>query len=719
MNFGNPILLFGALAFLIPLIIHLLNKRRVQIVRWGPMHLLQEALRQRRRNLKVEQLLLLIVRISLPIILALCLARPMVTWFRQWLGGSKHSVVVILDNSYSMRAPLGGQTVRQRVAQELERILNDLPKGSDVSVILAGQPPRRLLDQPVTALDEVMRRVQSEPFLSGPLALNDAFQMAGAEFKRMANASREVLLISDFQESDWHALEEGGSLPALDAMKKIQPAPAVSFFRVAGDLQENLSIAAVDPSAFVVARDQTVALRARIQNHGQHGYQDIAVRLEADGAPQRSTRVSIAPNAETVVSLSHSFDTAGDHSLTIRLEGDSFPEDNARSLVIPVRDQVNCLLVEGPHGKGPLEGPADFLEIALTPHHSAAAPTLKDLIHTTRVDSRHDINASLAGQEVIILADLDKLGDGTQRKIHDFVEQGGGLIIFAGPNNDTHWLEREFTQVKEGLYPGEVKNFGHIDNGQAPARVLAQRYTHPALTYFNDSRGLKLQDAAFTHWQKLTKLREGTTVLLSLDRGDPLMVETPLGKGRIITLTTTPGPQWNNLPLQPVFVPLMQRLVTYLATQNNSPLSQTCGSMLRLALKPDQGDFSFEITDPQNQIRTLKAAQDKATKEVYVESPDTLFPGIYELRDPKVKSAPPRRFAFNVNPAESDLKLLPTLKAQAIATRLGASFAETHDEYARTDRGRRDGSSLWQPLLAMLVTFLFAEVFLQQRISGA
>ena len=63
MSFLHGILLFGAAAFLIPLIIHLLNKRKVVTVRWGAMHLLHEVIRQRKRKMKVEQLLLLIIRI--------------------------------------------------------------------------------------------------------------------------------------------------------------------------------------------------------------------------------------------------------------------------------------------------------------------------------------------------------------------------------------------------------------------------------------------------------------------------------------------------------------------------------------------------------------------------------------------------------------------------------------------------------------------------------
>lgn len=62
MTFLNAILLAGASAFLIPLLIHLFNRRRVVTVRWGAMHLLHEVIRQRKRRMKVEQWLLLAVR---------------------------------------------------------------------------------------------------------------------------------------------------------------------------------------------------------------------------------------------------------------------------------------------------------------------------------------------------------------------------------------------------------------------------------------------------------------------------------------------------------------------------------------------------------------------------------------------------------------------------------------------------------------------------------
>ena len=75
----NPLMLLGLLGLGVPVLIHLINRRRVVRVAWGAMNLLHEALRQRKRNLKLEQLLLLLTRIAIPIVLALCLARPVMS----------------------------------------------------------------------------------------------------------------------------------------------------------------------------------------------------------------------------------------------------------------------------------------------------------------------------------------------------------------------------------------------------------------------------------------------------------------------------------------------------------------------------------------------------------------------------------------------------------------------------------------------------------------
>jgi hypothetical protein len=721
MTFLNAILLAGAAAFLVPLIIHLLNKRKVVTVRWGAMHLLQEVIRQRKRKMKIEQLLLLITRISIPIVLAVCLARPVLTALRS-LGLGSSSLIVMLDDSFSMRAPAEkatapGTSVADQARADLQQITEALPSGSSAQVVLSGGTPRPLFDQATSSLDLVPAKLGDVPSMSGPVSANDAFQAATSALKDAPTAAREIVIVSDFQEADWKTIAEGGALPALENLSKQEPKPQITFYRIGSDLAENLSIASADLSALVAAETQPIGLRIRIKNHGKRPWQDIPVHLEADGARLRTARVSLAPDGEAVLSFTHAFDTVGDHSLSVRLEGDSFTDDNAFHSVVQIRNQLNVLLIEGSPGAAPLEGDTDFVELALTPH-TAAADSLKDLIRTRTVDLRKLRDDDFKQAEVVIMANIEKLQGRSLSDLEKFVRDGGGLLVFAGPDCDIDWYNRDFHRKGQGLLPAAVKGQARAEFADAPARVLMQRLTHPSMLYFNDARGGRLQDAEFRHWFEFTPETADSTPnqtqrILNLDRNVPLLVEKPFGQGRVIAAATTANAEWTSLPLQPFFVPLMQRLTTYLATEGSAPAWQLIGSKVRMNLEPADLGSEFTLRDPTGQTQILKSRQEGGS--VFVESQPISQAGIFQLqRNGTDKSI---LIAFNTDSAESDLKALSSSEIQKIAERHDAAFAESLPAYQSLDRTRRHGSELWQPLLIALLALLFFEVLLQQRIS--
>ena len=92
MNFLNLSLALGCAAVLIPLVIHIFNRSRFKVVNWGAMHLLESVIRVNRKQVQLEQLILLLIRCAIPILLALCLARMVVT---DW-GPFLHRVVLPL-----------------------------------------------------------------------------------------------------------------------------------------------------------------------------------------------------------------------------------------------------------------------------------------------------------------------------------------------------------------------------------------------------------------------------------------------------------------------------------------------------------------------------------------------------------------------------------------------------------------------------------------------
>src|SRR5271167_2111147 len=104
MTLLSPLLVWGTLLGAIPIIIHLLNRRRFRRVEWAPMRYLKLTIQRNRKRIQLEQLLLLLLRIALPVLLFFFLARPIInpTGLEQWLGtGGRSSQVVLIDDSVS------------------------------------------------------------------------------------------------------------------------------------------------------------------------------------------------------------------------------------------------------------------------------------------------------------------------------------------------------------------------------------------------------------------------------------------------------------------------------------------------------------------------------------------------------------------------------------------------------------------------------------------
>ncbi len=124
MSFLNWILLGGAFAFTIPLVIHLLNRSRFKVVDWGAMQLLEAALQVNSKRIQWQAWLLLLMRCLIPILLAIGLARPVLTSWRTAGAGGNRSIVLLIDNSLSMQARDAQQTSQfERAVAQASKII--------------------------------------------------------------------------------------------------------------------------------------------------------------------------------------------------------------------------------------------------------------------------------------------------------------------------------------------------------------------------------------------------------------------------------------------------------------------------------------------------------------------------------------------------------------------------------------------------------------------
>jgi hypothetical protein len=212
------------------------------------------------------------------------------------------------------------------------------------------------------------------------------------------------------------------------------------------------------------------------------------------------------------------------------------------------------------------------------------------------------------------------------------------------------------------------------------------------------------------------------------------MIERPHGQGRVIIAASSATPAWSSLPLQPCFVPLMQRLVAHLATPTATTRSIPLGQPLQLSFaqpptasgKRSSPSPSARLTGQEGDRYTLHTPTDgslelrlslQAQQTLQLRSPPTTSPGVYTLSRTGDTATHPLKFAVNVNPKESDPRTLTPAETQRLAQRFGAHYADSLPSYQAQDRQRRYGSEAWPLLLFLLLALLFAEVILSQRIA--
>jgi len=720
MTFLNLIFLGGISAASIPLIIHLLHRNRFKVVKWAAMHLLEPLQRTQRRRIRLEQLLLLLVRCLIPTVLALLMARPVLTGMRSLMGAAKTSVVILLDNSYSMDVGTANRTAFIQGRDAAGRLIRALPRGSEVAVVLMGGQPTPLLDEPTFNTDRAERQLAKLQTGFGAAAVPAALEMAAGLLGKMREAHRELVVISDFQKISWADTEGADRARAAELLKKLPVPPTVTFLHISHEDQNNVSVQSLDLSRFVLGVGQKFQVRAHLKNHGDTAFPNLRVYFRVDNQERGVTQLALGPQETAQALFTHTFETPGSHVIAVEADApDALKLDNSLLAAVPVWDRLPVLLVNGKTGRAPLEGETDFLEIALRPYSSANA-TLADLITTTVIEPERLHQNALKDQRVVVLANVRELYDAQLQLLEKFVRNGGGLLIFPGDRIKTAFYNTKFFNDGQGLFPARLLSLEGGLNDQDPhTSILAQRYEHPALQVFNNPRQGDLAAATVRLWYKFAEKSAAQPtasdpfVLARLGTGDPFLMEKKFGDGTVMASSVPCSAEWSNLPMRPFYLPLMQQLVTYLATKFDPPRNVDVGRPLVAVLPASLGGKTLEMTDPTGARHKLTVRSE--TGRALVTFSETHRPGLYLLEMPAGTN--PIHFVVNTSRAESDLRQLTADQIRTAAKPFDAAVVGSWDEYQKLEQRRRYGREIWRPLLWVLLGLVVTELLLQQRIG--
>ncbi len=752
MTFLNQALAFGAAALLIPLVIHILNRSRFRTVQWGAMHLLEAVINVNHKRFQLEQWILLIVRCAIPVLLALALARPVLTGSRMLEGDAPVSIVILLDTSYSMdTVNESGSRFRKAVDAACD-LIDATGRGSDIYIIETGGSPAGLFDQPSTDADSVTRRLKLLRGGFGASQMQMALDQALATLSAMSNVRRELVVISDFQPADWDnvGLNAESIRQQCDAM---DIHPTLTLLPVGDSIRRNVSVNSLTFPSRALGVGQQLMVRANLHNHGDSPLDNTRVIMRIDGAEFSVSQVSLAANGTTQVLFPCSFDSAGSHVMEVEVVADdSLLADNRYAAAVTVWNRVDVLLVDGAPSSQPLQGETDYLSVALTPF-AFGRVKLSDLIETKVVAPNAIDEPMLRKTRVVVLANVPRLDDNRVDLLTRFVRDGGALLVCAGNRIDLNWYNDKLFAQQTGLLPvafGAPR--GKIDDTGSSSRIVTGRFDYPALELFNEPANGDLSTAEIRQWYELRTgdhqadasgvLAAGQSdsfvgdaarlvVMARLDTGEPFMVERLFGEGVVVQLATACDADWSDLPMRPVYVPLMQQLITSMASRISPPRNIRTGEPA-VALLDDadlkidaksaasrsteeatrQEPVTISVVTPEGARRMLRTVPERSLQVARFTA--TRRPGIYTMSLPTAKNL---HFVAETSRVESDPTLLNESELAELAENLNATVVKSSSDYLEQEDVRRHGREIWKYVLGALLVFMFLEVVLQQRFA--
>ena len=521
-SFLAPLFLLGVAAAAVPIVLHLLKRQPEHRVKFAAVRLLKNAPVERTNRRRLRELLLLALRVTALVLLALAFARPFFTG--QAAGRSTGVTIVALDTSMSLSAP--GQFER---AQQLARdaiaavpateLVGVVTFSGSVDVAAPPSPDRTLATSAVDRARAGAGTTRYRPALTTAVALIEERSAAGT-----------VVVVTDLQAHGWR-----------DEDKVATPSSITVEVADVGPPPSNLAITAV--------RAAPRAITATVRN-GSGERRDIPVRLAVDGRVVGQATARVDANAVGEVTVPAPTGLEGVVSIE-DVEGVAL--DNTRYVLLGGASRSVVVLTSN----GSLARDAFYVQQALL----AGAQTALKIDGLALSDLANVDAARINGASAMVVLSTRGLDRRGRELVTDYVTRGGGLLLSIGPDVDPLVAQ----EILDGVVTIDIESQAGRAARPIDRRLVPADLRHPIFRAFGSSGGT-LGSIGFDRVARVATTRSETCqVLARFTTGEPALVECTRGQGRVLVFASDLGRDWNDFPRHASFVAFLHEAVNYLS----------------------------------------------------------------------------------------------------------------------------------------------------------
>ncbi|HEX9933893.1 MAG TPA: BatA domain-containing protein, partial [bacterium] len=622
LQFLNAGFLAGLAAVGLPVLIHFIARRKAERVLFSSVRFLKIIQQQRARNLKIRQILLLVLRCLAVAFTVLAFARPVLHPGSGAAAGTSPAVsAVVLDCSASM-----GRNALFEKAKIRLRAYGSTLKRRDRTVLFC---PGLSNDADSLSGPNESDVFESFSRQSADLKRGDclaALMRAVSWTERFREPSREIVLIGDMQATGFRGPSDGPAKSDYGGRLLIVPLSAE---------KENTAITGSGIEDRILEPGKPATVFADIRHFGSRKADDLLIGVYLDGQKVSQKTVSLKPGEKRRFTFRVTPEHRGWTWGRIQIDGDAFEADNAHTFCFRIPETVRVLLVGGTR--------SDRLPVSsvLSQGISPAGPfRIEEAQAGDRWTDR------LATTDVLVLVNCPELPQAGPIPWGKFNQRKRGIFLLFGkdvrPDTEGYRLleERFGVRFAPPAGRGGFLSFGTVD------------YAHPIFQGVFEKGKERIQSPRIFRFIPVSGKTLQTVIMMN--NGLPLLAESRTDAGDLLVFASGLDDTWSDAAGAAVFAPLVYRSVLYLAgSSEESPAATFVGDPIRFIMPADSLGAEYRVTDPSGESTLLVPNILRGRAVLTLDQID--FPGIYRLyRNGILLNVR----AVNLDPMESDFRVL-------------------------------------------------------------
>jgi hypothetical protein len=694
--FTNAWMLAGLAALSVPVVIHLLLRRKKKRLRFSTVQFFVKHDEQSSQRRKLRNWLLLALRLLICTLLVLAFARP---FLRSDAGAGatrqRRHALVLLDRSLSMQANATDGPKWIRARESVRQILNQL-KADDRAALISCGPRAEVLAEWAPAALVARSLAELQPTCgSGNLA--EGLQLSRRLLTLVPRDSAAILyIVSDFQRT---VSQNIASCPIPQQVE-------VKLIGVGDLMTPNLAITDLQ-----VENQPNTRPHVALASFTDEDMPDLKLQLLVDGQVVESHSLALPAGAVTNLDLAVPPVKPGWHEAAVQIRTqDALTLDNTRFQAWDVPEPTHVLVVETRPGKRTFQEESFFVTTALDPA-TDSTNGVRSRFACEKV-SADELAVRLAGpkeapaRELVVLPGLSRTPSTLGHALAKHLEAGGGLLLFLSDAVSANHYNAEFRD----WLPAALGSTESCPDLEAPWRIGEYDTNITAFAAFQAPNSGDLTLGRFLNRFAL-QVSEAAVVTARFEDGTPFMVARKVGRGRVVLVNTSADTLWNDWPKHKTFVPWLHGVAQYLTGPTESKaLKPTptliAGTDAEIALGPAAAKTTVKIQGPGGKdVTTTADDQGQLLGLAWTR------PGVYVVRDSSGKEL--RRLAVNVPPQESDLAALSANDFQQQLPR--ASESQPSSLLAGLFGSTSNHRELWRVLLFAALGLLLVELFVANR----